>query len=247
MNVKILGMRVDVTSYPAAQEQIMNWARAGQSGYVCVANVHMTMEAYDQPDFRVMVNAADLVVPDGVPLVWMMRRLGFPQQERVYGPDLTLRILEAAAQEGIPVGFYGSTPQTLERLLENLRRRFPALQVAYRCSPPFRPLTPEEDETVVREINASGTRVLFVGLGCPKQERWMAAHKGRVQAVMMGVGAAFDFLAALKPQAPRWMQRAGLEWLFRLLSEPRRLWRRYFYHNPRFAALALSQLLRERR
>jgi N-acetylglucosaminyldiphosphoundecaprenol N-acetyl-beta-D-mannosaminyltransferase len=194
-----------------------------------------------------MVNAADLVVPDGVPLVWMMRRLGFPQQERVYGPDLTLRILEAAAQEGIPVGFYGSTPQTLERLLENLRRRFPALQVAYRCSPPFRPLTPEEDETVVREINASGTRVLFVGLGCPKQERWMAAHKGRVQAVMMGVGAAFDFLAALKPQAPRWMQRAGLEWLFRLLSEPRRLWRRYFYHNPRFAVLALLQLLRERR
>jgi N-acetylglucosaminyldiphosphoundecaprenol N-acetyl-beta-D-mannosaminyltransferase len=182
-----------------------------------------------------------------VPLVWMMRRLGFPQQERVYGPDLTLRILEAAAQEGIPVGFYGSTPQTLERLLENLRRRFPALQVAYRCSPPFRPLTPEEDDAVVREMNASGTRVLFVGLGCPKQERWMAAHKGRVQAVMMGVGAAFDFLAGLKPQAPRWMQRAGLEWLFRLLSEPRRLWRRYFYHNPRFTVLALSQLLRERR
>jgi N-acetylglucosaminyldiphosphoundecaprenol N-acetyl-beta-D-mannosaminyltransferase len=247
MSVKILGMRVDATSYPAAQEQIMNWARAGESGYICVANVHMTMEAYDQPDFRVMVNAANLVVPDGVPLVWMMRRLGFPQQERVYGPDLTLRILEAAAQEGIPVGFYGSTSPTLERLLENLRRRFPALQVAYRCSPPFRPLTPEEDEAVVREMNASGIRVLFVGLGCPKQERWMAAHKGRVQAVMMGVGAAFDFLAALKPQAPRWMQRAGLEWLFRLLSEPRRLWRRYFYHNPRFAVLALSQLLRERR
>jgi N-acetylglucosaminyldiphosphoundecaprenol N-acetyl-beta-D-mannosaminyltransferase len=247
MSVKILGMRVDATSYPAAQEQIMNWARAGESGYICVANVHMTMEAYDQPDFRVMVNAANLVVPDGVPLVWMMRRLGFPQQERVYGPDLTLRILEAAAQERIPVGFYGSTPQTLERLLENLRRRFPALQVAYRCSPPFRPLTPEEDEAVMREMNASGARVLFVGLGCPKQERWMAAHKGRVQAVMMGVGAAFDFLAGLKPQAPRWMQRAGLEWLFRLLSEPRRLWRRYFYHNPRFAVLALSQLLRERR
>jgi N-acetylglucosaminyldiphosphoundecaprenol N-acetyl-beta-D-mannosaminyltransferase len=243
----IIGLGVDRTNYQSAVQGILDWALRGESRYVCVANVHMVMEAYDDAEFRQIVNAADLVTPDGMPLVWVMRLQGLRQQERVYGPTLTQFVLEAANREGIPVGFYGSTPQTLEKLKRNVQERYPSLKIAYLYAPPFRPLTPEEDEKVVRAINDSGTRILFVGLGCPKQERWMAAHKGRVQAVMLGVGAAFDFLAGVKPQAPRWMQRAGLEWLFRLLTEPRRLWRRYLYHNPRFVLLVLLQLLGLRR
>ena len=236
-------MRVDATSLEDATRRVLVWSKAGESRYVCVANVHMVMEAYDAPDFREIVNAADLVTPDGMPLVWMLRRLGFPDQERVAGPDLTLKICEAASREGIPVGFYGGTPEVLQSLVANLKRKYPALKITYAHSPPFRALSPEEDAQVIEEINGSGARVLFVGLGCPKQERWMAAHKGRVQAVMLGVGAAFDFHAGRLPQAPAWMRRAGLEWLFRLLTEPRRLWRRYARHNPRFVILALMQLL----
>ncbi len=239
----VLGMRVDATSLEDATRRVLVWSKTGESRYVCVANVHMVMEAYDAPDFRRIVNAADLVTPDGMPLVWMLWRLGFPKQERVAGPDLTLKVCEAAAREGVPVGFYGGSPEVLQSLVTNLKRKYPALKITYAHSPPFRPLSPEEDARVVEEINSSGTRILFVGLGCPKQERWMAAHKGRVQAVMLGVGAAFDFHAGRFPQAPAWMQRAGLEWLFRLITEPRRLWRRYARHNPRFVILALMQLL----
>lgn len=240
-------MRVDATSYEDATWRVLAWARAGESRYVCVANVHMTMEAYDALDFRRIVNAADLVTPDGMPLVWVLRRLGVPGQERVRGPELTLRVCEAAAREGIPVGFYGGTPEALERLVRSLRARSPGLKVAYAYSPPFRALTAEEDARIVDEINASGARILFVGLGCPKQERWMALHKGKVRAVMLGVGAAFDFLAGRVPQAPVWMQRLGLEWFLRLLVEPRRLWRRYAKHNPRFVILVTMQLLGLRR
>jgi N-acetylglucosaminyldiphosphoundecaprenol N-acetyl-beta-D-mannosaminyltransferase len=207
----------------------------------------MVMEAYDDPGFRRVVNAADLVTPDGMPLVWGLRLLGMHGQDRVYGPELTLRVLAATEAAGVPVGFYGSAPEVLTRLLERVRRVYPRLEIAYAESPPFRSLSPKEDAEVVRKVNESGTRVLFVGLGCPKQERWMAAHRGRVRAVMLGVGAAFDFLAGTKPQAPRWMQNMGLEWLFRLLTEPRRLWRRYLIHNPRFALLFGLQLLGVRR
>ena len=242
MTPVILGMRVDPTSYRQATDDILTWAKTGESRYVCVANVHMVMEAYDHADYQTIVNAADLVVPDGMPLVWMLRRLGYPEQERVSGPDLMAYVLQEAAEQNIPVGFYGSTPSVLKRLQEQLKHRFSALKIAYAYSPPFRLLTPQEEAQVVKGINVSGTRILFVALGCPKQERWMATHRGQIQAVMIGVGAAFDFHAGAKPRAPRWMQRAGLEWLFRLLSEPRRLWYRYLYHNPRFAILALKQL-----
>ena len=210
---------------------------------MCCASVNNVMEAFDSAQFRQMMNAADLVTPDGMPLVWGLRLLGARGATRVYGPDLTLQVLDAAARNGLPVGFYGAGPVTVRRLAANMRTRFPSLHIAYTFSPPFAPLGPEEDDRVVREINASGTRVLFVGLSTPKQERWMAAHRGRVEAVMLGVGAAFDFLAGVKPQAPRWMQSAGLEWLFRLLAEPRRLGGRYLRHNPRFVTLFTLQLL----
>jgi N-acetylglucosaminyldiphosphoundecaprenol N-acetyl-beta-D-mannosaminyltransferase len=188
------------------------------------------------------MNAADLVTPDGMPLVWGLRLLGIRTAARVYGPDLTPHLLEAAAREGIPVGFYGATDAVLEKLLRAVGSRYPSLRVAYAWAPPFRALTREEDRAATTLINDSGARILFVGLSTPKQERWMAAHRGRVEAVMLGVGAAFDFLAGTKRQAPRWMMRAGLEWLFRLASEPRRLARRYLTHNPRFLILFLTQL-----
>jgi N-acetylglucosaminyldiphosphoundecaprenol N-acetyl-beta-D-mannosaminyltransferase len=239
----LLGMRVDATSYSDAARRVIDWARRGESRYVCCASVNNVMEAYDSAEFRGIMNSANLVTPDGMPLVWGLRLLGARPAARVYGPDLTALVVEAAAREGLPVGFYGASAATLGRLADSLRHRFPSLRIAYTFSPPFRALAPEEDEQVVREINTSGARIVFVGLSTPKQERWMAAHRGGVRAVMLGVGAAFDFLAGTKPQAPRWMRSAGLEWLFRLLAEPARLGPRYFRHNPRFVAFFALQLL----
>jgi N-acetylglucosaminyldiphosphoundecaprenol N-acetyl-beta-D-mannosaminyltransferase len=239
----VLGTRVDATSYADAAARIVHWAQAGESRCVCACNVHVVMEAHDVEDFQQAVNAADLVTPDGMPLVWVLRRLGLKDQTRVYGPDLTLSVCRAAAEAGIPVGLYGGTPEALDTLQKSYHDRFPQLQIAYAYAPPFRPLTRDEDEAVVQAINASGTRILLVGLGCPKQEQWVAGHRDRVQAVMLAVGAAFDFHSGRVKQAPRWMQRCGLEWLFRLLMDPRRLWRRYFKHNPRFLWLVLWQLL----
>ena len=243
---RILGMRVDRTSYKETVARVMAWAKSGEYRHVCVANVHMAMVAYDSKDFRNIINKADLVTPDGMPLVLLLRILGLKNQTRVYGPTLMKHICEASARVGVSVGFYGSTQETLKALVNNLTNSIPNLDVGYNYSPPFRPLTPEEDETIVREINASKIKILFVGIGCPKQERWMAAHFGRVKPVMIGVGAGFDFYAGAVKQAPEWMMRSGLEWLFRLCMEPRRLWRRYLYNNPRFLGLAALQLLKLR-
>jgi N-acetylglucosaminyldiphosphoundecaprenol N-acetyl-beta-D-mannosaminyltransferase len=177
----------------------------------------------------------------------MMRMKGIRHQQRVYGPALVNHLLSAAAERDISVGFYGSTPEVLHAMIQRAKGKWPDLIVACRISPPFRELRPDEAQELAQQITESGARILFVGLGCPKQERWMAAHRGRIPAVMIGVGAAFDFLAGTKPMAPRWMQTAGLEWLFRLMCEPRRLWRRYLYQNPRFMALAAAELLGIRR
>jgi N-acetylglucosaminyldiphosphoundecaprenol N-acetyl-beta-D-mannosaminyltransferase len=244
---RILGMRVDATSYAHAAQQVLRWARRGESRYVCVATVNNVIEACDDPAYGAVMEAADLVTPDGMPLVWGLRLLGVAGATRVYGPDFTPVVCELAAEQGVPVGFYGGAPDVLEDLTATLEQRFPGLKIACRASPPFRPLTPDEDRRTVEDLNRSGARVLFVGLGTPKQERWMAAHKHKVHAVMLGVGAAFDFLAGRKRQAPRVVQRLGLEWLHRLVHEPRRLWRRYLYRNPRFVILFIAQLLKERR
>jgi N-acetylglucosaminyldiphosphoundecaprenol N-acetyl-beta-D-mannosaminyltransferase len=239
----VLGMRVDATSYEDASRRVVHWAHEERSAYVCVATVHMIMEAFDSVAFRQTMNGADLVTPDGRPLVWVLKGLGVKGAEQVRGTDLTMHVVHRAACESLPIGLYGGTPELLETLVQALKARFPNLQVACQIAPPFRPLTAEEDQAVTQEIVASGARILFVGIGCPKQERWMAAHKDRIPAVMLGVGAAFDFHVGRVRQAPRWMQVAGLEWLFRLLMEPRRLWKRYAKHNPRFAALFFLQLL----
>ena len=242
----ILGMRVDATSYDDAAIRVARWAKMGESRYVCIASVNNVMEAYDDLGFRHLMNDADLVTPDGMPLVWGLRRLGVSDASRVYGPDLTPVVLTKASEEGLPVGFYGASPDVLDAFLHRVEREWPHLNITYAWSPPFRDLTDAEDRKVVEEVNASGTRILFVGTGCPRQEIWMSRHRGRIQAVMMGVGAAFDFMAGVKKQAPTVMQRTGTEWVFRLMSEPRRLWRRYLKHNPRFAALFGAQLFRKR-
>lgn len=245
--IHVLGTRVDQTSYEHATSQILGWARRGRSCFVCAANVHMIMEAYDDPEFRRAVNSAALRTPDGMPLVWMLRRLGAPAQQRTYGPTLMLHLCAAAAVAGLPIGLYGGRPDVLEALKRRLRKDYPDLKIAYAYSPPFRPLSEEEEAQVAAQIDAAGASILFVGLGCPKQERWMARHVSRVTAVMVGVGAAFDFHAGAVRQAPDWMQRAGLEWLFRLCCEPRRLVWRYLRHNPRFVVLAIRQLLSQQR
>jgi N-acetylglucosaminyldiphosphoundecaprenol N-acetyl-beta-D-mannosaminyltransferase len=242
----ILGVGIDVTSYADATRRVMDWAKQGESRYVCLGVVASVMEAIDSSRYREALAAADLVAPDGMPLVWMLRRLGAGLATRVYGPDLTLEILRAAEGAAIPVGFYGSAPEVLQCLLVRLGRQFPALSIAFAEAPPFRPPTPQEDEETLWAIRASGAKILFIGLGGTKQDLWMADHRGRVPSVMLGVGAAFDFLGGTKPQAPGWMQRNGLEWLFRLATEPRRLGRRYLRHNPRFAVRVVAQILRAR-
>ena len=242
----ILHIRVDNTNYDDATNRILTWAVSGEKSYVCVANVHMVMEAYKKNRFRKIVNKSDLVTADGMPLVWTMRLLGATNQSRVYGPTLTSHVCRAASKHGLTVGFYGGSSETIKCLVKNLSNRYPSLRIVYAYSPPFRPLRTEEDEKVVQNINNSGAKVLFVGLGCPNQEQWMSNHLGKINAVMIGVGAAFDFHAGIKKQAPSWMMAMGLEWLFRLRTEPRRLWKRYLYNNPRFLFLVAKQILRER-
>ena len=238
----VINIKVDKTNYEAATRQIRSWAQARESRYVCVANVHMLMEAYDSTKFRDILNDADMVTPDGMPLVWMMRAKGQGGQTRVYGPTLMLHVLNTAANQNLPVGFYGSKPEVLDELVHKILARYENLKIAFSCSPSFEPIRVEEDAMTIQKINESGTQILFVGLGCPKQEIWMADHRNKVKAVMIGVGAAFDFHAGLKPQAPAWMQKMGVEWLFRLFTEPLRLWKRYLYHNPRFLVLAVADL-----
>jgi len=240
---QVVGTRVSTTSYKDATARIVSWASASESRYVCVATVQTVMEAIDSPDFRYAINQADLITPDGMPLVWMLRWKGERAQARVYGPTLMYHVLRAAEAERIPVGLYGSDANVLRRLRDRLLLQFPRLNLPYAFSPPFRELSSDEDGDIMRLIRESGARILFVSLGCPKQERWMALHHSTFPGVMIGVGAAFDFLSLSKRQAPAWLQSLGLEWLFRLIQEPRRLWRRYLFHNPRFVILAFAEIL----
>jgi N-acetylglucosaminyldiphosphoundecaprenol N-acetyl-beta-D-mannosaminyltransferase len=240
----VLGIRVSAISMASAVHTIDEWITRREPHYVCVTGVHGVMESQRDQALLQIHNAAGLVTPDGMPLVWLSRLQGFRQVERVYGPDLMLAVCERSATRGHRHFFYGGAPGVAEMLASRLQWRFPGLQVAGLYSPPFRALIPEEDEAVVKRINALQPDIVWVGMSTPKQERWMAEHVGRLSAsALIGVGAAFDFHAGLKRQAPRWMQRSGLEWLFRLLSEPRRLWRRYLVNNPWFLWLVLLQAL----
>lgn len=243
----ILGMRVDSTTYREAASRIATWATDDASRYVCAANVHMAMECYDNEDLRRIVNEAALVTADGMPLVWALQLFGLGRQQRVYGPDLMLHVCAEAERQGLPIGLYGGTEASLRAFSHKLKATYPDLPISCQIAPPFRVLTAEEDARYTAHIVESGARIVFVGIGCPRQELWMAAHRGRIPGVMIGVGAAFDFHSGRVRQAPAWMQRIGMEWFFRLLMEPRRLWKRYIKHNPRFVILFLLQLLGLRR
>lgn len=214
---------------------------------VCICNVHSVVTATREPSFHDAVSSADLATPDGAPVAWMLRRLGAPGQRRVTGPDLMRDYCAYAAATAESIFLYGSSESTLAALQSSLLRRWPALRIAGAWSPPFRALTAQEDDDVVRRINVSGASTVWVSLGCPKQELWMAAHRGRIHAVTIGVGAAFDFHAGTLPRAPRWMRESGLEWLHRLCGEPRRLWKRYLLTNTVFILAAARQLLGTRR
>jgi len=238
----VLGTWIRRTDPERTLAVIRGWIASGRRDYVCLVNVHAVMEAHRDPALRAIYNAAGLALPDGMPLVWAAHVAGLGDVRRVYGPDLMLSVCAQAAREGWACYFYGGAPGTGERLAEELARRFPGFRSAGAHDPPFRTLTDEEVRADVARINAARPEVVFVGLGCPKQERWMAAHREALEApVLAGVGAAFDFVTGRVPQAPRWMMGLGLEWLFRLVQEPRRLWYRYLVYNPLFVIHFLLQ------
>jgi len=243
--INIVGTRVSKTSYKEVVNLCLAWAQtkdSQRSRYVCVTSVHGIIASRDDAELASALKDADIVTPDGMPVVWAMRSFGVARQERVYGPTLMLHLCEEAARSGLRIYLYGALPQTLEDLSRRLRARYPGLRIAGCYSPPFRPLSEEEETEVRGSIMASGADILFVGLSTPKQEKWMRAHRDSITGLtMIGVGAAFDIHAGRVRQAPGWMQQRGLEWLFRLLIEPVRLWRRYVLITPRFLPLWLKQ------
>jgi N-acetylglucosaminyldiphosphoundecaprenol N-acetyl-beta-D-mannosaminyltransferase len=240
----ILGVGVSAINMTQALDKIDGWIGRREQNYVCVTGVHGIMESQRDAQLKQIHNQAGLVTPDGMPLVWLSRLKGLSWVERVYGPDLMLAVCQHSLVAKYRHYFYGGDQGIAEVLVSRLRQQFPGLQVAGSLSPPFRALTRDEDAQAVQRINGTEPDIVWVGLSTPKQEYWMHEHLGRLSApVMVGVGAAFDFHAGLKKQAPRWMQRNGLEWFFRLMSEPRRLWRRYLVNNPAFLWLLLRDAL----
>ena len=242
----ILRSKLCIGNYLNFANLLISLSKEGTAIRLHAANVHMLMEGHDNPAFQEIINTADLVVPDGVPLVWALRLLGHPNATRVYGPTLTLHVCDAASREGVPIGLYGGVPESLQEFKAFLHHEYPGIRIACAIAPPFRNLTQEEDDAYTQEILDSGARILFVGIGCPKQEWWMYNHRDRLPLVMLGVGAAFDFHSGRVKQSPAFLQRLGLEWAFRLVMEPKRLWKRYAKHNPRFVYLFARQLIRQR-
>ena len=245
----MVGVELAVSDY----EEVLDWMEAviaaDARAWVTAAAVNLVMSAHEDPVVRAALLGATLAVPDGQPLVWALRALGHPGATRVYGPDLMAGFCARAARNGTPMYLYGGrTEQALELLQRRLRERFQGLRIVGGFSPPFRELTEAEERGVIEAIDSSGAAVVWVGTGQPKQERWMFQMRSRLAApLLVGVGAAFDFHAGLVPQAPSWMQRAGLEWAYRLSREPRRLWRRYARYNPRFVASFARQYVGHRR
>lgn len=230
----IIGSKISALSMEQCKAMIFDLASCRESSSVCICNVHSVVTARQNQDLRRAINSAAIATPDGMPLAWVLRRCGVAGQERISGPDLMPALLQEAGPRGVGVFFYGSSQETLDRLVTSVEGGYTGIRVVGSYSPPFRPLTAYETDEVVKRINDSGAGLVFVGLGCPKQEVWMHEVSPRIQGVLIGVGAAFDFLAGTKKRAPGWMQRTGLEWAFRLCQEPRRLFVRYFSTNTKF-------------
>ncbi|WP_088888913.1 WecB/TagA/CpsF family glycosyltransferase [Leptolyngbya ohadii] len=240
---KVIGFSVTALPFDEQVSIILDWAKDWSSKFVCIANVHMLVEAYRNPSFASVLNTSDLVTPDGMPLVWMLRSMGVKNQDRVAGLDVMLALCKRASEKNIGVFFLGSDGSTLEKMRAKLEQEFPSLTILGMEPLPFRPLSEEEDEAVIQKLNSSKCGLVFVSLGCPKQEVWMAQHRGKVQAVMLGLGGAFPVYAGIYKRAPYFIRSLGLEWLYRLIQEPRRLWRRYGITIPIFLWLAIMQLL----
>lgn len=239
----VIGAPIDALNWQQVLIRLTNWAALKESRYICICNAHSVVSARQDPAFAKAIREADMATPDGAPVAWLMRRRGFISQERINGPDLMWRYCEEAAFRDESIYLYGGMPETLEILQLKLAKKFPSLKIAGAYSPPYRKLSVEEDTAAIQAINVSGASTVWVSLGCPKQEQWMAEHRGSINAVMIGVGAAFDYHAGTIKRAPLWMQRNGLEWFYRLCSEPRRLWKRYLVTNSLFIIYAGRQLL----
>jgi N-acetylglucosaminyldiphosphoundecaprenol N-acetyl-beta-D-mannosaminyltransferase len=248
----VAGVGISKTSYAEVVGLCCDWAAehravaATRARYICVTSVHGVITAQDDPEVHRILNEADIATPDGMPLVWAIRSFGHREQQRVYGPTLMLELCRGAEAAGLKVFLYGGREATLPLLIERLTARRPGLQIVGSYSPPFRPLTEEEDARVCEQIRSSDADIVFVGISTPKQEKWMYQHRDAFPGVtLIGVGAAFDFHAGCVKQAPAWMQNSGLEWLYRLCAEPGRLWKRYLLVTPRFLPLWAMQLLRQ--
>ncbi|GAB3041869.1 WecB/TagA/CpsF family glycosyltransferase [Spirosoma pulveris] len=239
----VLGLSFSLGSYHQIQEDIIAAAKLKESRMACLANVHMTVEASNDPVFGAVVNGADWVATDGMPLTWALRLLHGIEQQRVAGFDLLSDLIRRASEENLSIFFYGSTPKMLLEVVGKCRELYPALDVAGTLSPPFRPLTEREQEGVINHINKSGAQLVFVALGCPKQERWMEQMRGKIQAVMVGVGGALPIFTGTQGRSPNWMRNAGLEWAHRLAMEPRRLFKRYAITNSLFIIRLTRQIL----
>ncbi|MGG7577593.1 WecB/TagA/CpsF family glycosyltransferase [Rhizobium sp. Nf11,1] len=240
----VLGVRISAVNLKSATGFIQKGIEDGRREYVCVRDAHGVVRCQDDPELRSIHNRAFLVTPDGMPLVWALKRAGHVDSDRVYGPDLMLSVFEAGTSKGIRHFLYGATPETLQHLQAQLLAKFPEAEIAGSYAPPFHKLSPQEEADIANRLNRSGADIIWVGLSSPKQELWMARMRDRLDASMLiGVGAAFDFHAGLKRQAPRFIQRSGFEWAFRLLCEPRRLWRRYALVVPTFISLTAFQRL----
>jgi len=238
----VLGIGVSAVNMETAVRTIGEWVDRGERQYVCVTGVHGVMESQSSPELQRIHNEAGMVTPDGMPLAWLLRLSGRVGTDRVCGPELMPRLFVESQARGDRHYLYGATDETLERLQQRLALIAPEAHVVGTYAPPFRPLTPDEDAEVVANINACQPDIVWVGLSTPKQERWMAAHRKKLEApVLIGVGAAFDIHAGLIDRAPRFLRRTGFEWTYRLFKEPRRLWRRYLANNPRFVALVIMQ------
>lgn len=240
---ELINFGITTGTYPAFVNHIITNAPARQSSVVCVANVHMFIEAQKDEDFRKMVNDAEMVTPDGKPLCWALRILNGVRQERVAGMDLFPSLLKEAAKNAIPVYFYGGSDEMMKKLLSLLDEVLPKLPVAGAYSPPFRELSEDEMSDIADRVNSCSPQIVFVALGCPKQEKWMNQMKGRINATMIGVGGAIPVFAGIQKRAPLWMQRSGLEWLYRLAQEPKRLFKRYAITNSRFIFIILKECI----
>lgn len=240
---QVIGISINPLSLSQHVDLILGWAMRNESRAVCVANVHMLMEARWNPGFRQVLQTADLVTPDGMPLVWMLRLLGVYNQERVAGMDLLRALCQESQSRDVGVLFLGSSARILERIRQRLNLEYPHLNITGMDPLPFRPLTPSEDRELIDRINQSKAGLLLLSLGCPKQETWIAAHRGKINATMIGLGGVFPVYAGLQAYAPKWARDAGLEWAYRLYQEPGRLWRRYATTIPPFIWLAAQQLV----